>query len=70
MDTDIELGRVVVHGTLAGGANVLREAVEADPELSREEKDARQLAITGGQIAGHLVTEFLAAIVQARRDDG
>jgi hypothetical protein len=68
MDDDIEIGRVVVHGTLAGGANLLREVVERDPDLSREEKDVRQLAITGGQVAGHLVTELLAAIAQARRD--
>ncbi|HEV2167023.1 MAG TPA: hypothetical protein VGS23_08660 [Thermoplasmata archaeon] len=68
MDTDVELGRYVAHGALAGGGKTLRDLVEADPQLTRREKDERQLVIALGELALHVLTEGVAAAVQADRD--
>jgi hypothetical protein len=67
MDTDIEVGRLVTHGAIAGFAGVAHEAIEADDSLTPAERALRHALATALQGVSHALTEYVAEAIDQGR---
>jgi hypothetical protein len=67
MDTDIDLGRIAVHGAIIGVATVAREAIDADDGLSPAERALRHALADALQAISHSVTEVVAEAIENHR---